>query len=162
MLAAKKRMLLPLALAMSVLALSSAALAADSALKVDDPYVRLIPPGAKATGAFMSIHNPQGTDRKLLRAESPVARIVQLHDHINEGGVMKMREVPSIAIKANGRQELKPGSYHVMLIELTRELKEGDMIPIRLEFDDGTKQIEAQVRKLPMGPAPAAHGAKMH
>ncbi len=132
-------------------ALSSAAFANDPALTIHDPYVRLAPPNAPATGAFMIIKNTGPSDRQLVKAESNAAKTVQLHNHINENGVMKMREVPSIDIKANGQAELKPGSYHVMLIDLTTQLKEGDSVPLTLHFDDGSsQQIAAPVRKLQM------------
>lgn len=123
----------------------------DSALNVVDPYVRLAPPGAQTTGAFMIIKNTGNVDRKLVNAESPAAKTLQLHNHFNENGVMKMRQVESIDVKANAQAELKPGSYHVMLIDMKAELKEGDSVPITLIFDDGTKSaITAPVRKLPM------------
>ena len=124
--------------------------AADADLNIHDPYVRLAPPSAPTTGAFMVIKNMGNTDRKLLKAESPIAKTVELHTHINENGVMKMREVPDIEIKAQGQTELKPGGLHVMLIGMKQTLKEGDLVPISLNFDDGSKQqIEAPVRKLP-------------
>ena len=132
-------------------ALSCAAFANDQALAIHDPYVRLAPPNAPTTGAFMIIKNTGASDRQLVKAESNAAKTVQLHNHINENGVMKMREVPSIDIKANGQAELKPGSYHVMLIDLTAQLKEGDSVPLTLHFDDGSsQQVAAPVRKLQM------------
>ena len=132
-------------------AFSCTVFAADAGLTVDNPYVRLAPPGAQATGAFMTIRNSGSADRKLVKAESTAAKMVQLHNHINENGVMKMRQVDSIDIKANAQTELKPGSYHVMLIDLTAPLKEGDAVPITLTFDDGTRtQITAPVRKQAM------------
>ena len=125
--------------------------AAETILSVDDPYVRLAPPGAQTTGAFMIIKNSGSADRKLVNAESPAAKTVQLHNHFNENGMMKMRQVESIDVKANAQAELKPGSYHVMMIDLKTELKEGDSVPIILIFDDGTKiAITVPVRKLPM------------
>ena len=132
-------------------AFSCAVFAADAGLTVDDPYVRLAPPGAQTTGAFMTIHNSGSVDRKLVKAESSAAKTVQLHNHINENGVMKMRQVDSIDVKANAQAELKPGSYHVMLIDMTAPLKEGDTVPITLIFDDGTKTaVAAPVRKQAM------------
>lgn len=143
-----------------LIAVSLSALAADPALTVDDPYVRLIPPGTTTTGAFMTIKNASDADRKLIKAQSPVSDKVQLHTHMNENGVMKMREVPDIPVKARDKVELKPGSYHIMLIDLKTELKEGDQVPITLNFDDGsTSQVEATVRKLQMA-MPASHGMK--
>lgn len=125
-------------------------IAGESALRVDDPYVRLVPPGTKTTGAFMTIHNAGNAERKLVKATSPVSDKVQLHTHMNDNGVMKMREVPDIAVPAGGKVELKPGSYHIMLIEMKSELKEGDRVPVTLRFDDdSTSQVDATVRKLP-------------
>ena len=136
------------------------ALAAGNEILVRDPYVRLAPPNAPATGAFMQIHNNGSSDMKLVMAKSPVARSVELHTHKNENGVMKMREVPAIEIKAKRHTELKPGSFHVMLIGMTTVLKEGDLVPITLRFNDGSEQrIEAPVRKLPMG---SPQGAMNH
>ena len=142
-------------------ALPCAALADNTALTIQDPYVRLAPPHAPATGAFMLIKNAGNSDRQLVKAESNVAKTVQLHNHINENGVMKMREVPSIDIKANGQAELKPGSYHVMLIGLTQPLKDGDPVAITLTFDDGSQQrISAPAR--PIHAEAASHGGMKH
>ena len=126
--------------------------AADSAISINDPYVRLVPPGIKTTGGFMMIHNTGNSDRQLIKAESPVASIVELHTHINENGVMKMREVASIAVKARSQTELKPGNYHIMLIDLKESLKEGDSVLITLKFDDGsTYDVQAPVRRPHVG-----------
>jgi len=123
--------------------------AANADLLIDDPYVRLAPPNAPASGAFMLIRNTGKANRQLIKAESPAAKTVELHTHINENGVMKMREVAAINVSAGGQTELKPGSYHIMLIGMKQQLKEGDAIPLTLSFDDGSKkQIIAPVRKL--------------
>jgi len=147
-------------------ALPLLAFAADITLRVNDPYVRLAPPSAPASAAFMVITNSGRTDRQLVKALSPVAKTVELHSHVNENGVMKMREVPSIEIKANGQVELKPGSFHIMLIDVKAALNDGDEVPITLSFDDGsTLQIKAPVRKM-QASAPAAqsmeHQAMKH
>ena len=135
-----------------------AAQTADRPLHIDTPYVRLAPPQAQATGAFMLIRNTGDAERKLIKAESPVAKTVELHNHINDNGVMKMRPVANIVVPAHGKAELKPGSYHVMLIDLKAPLKEGEAVPLTLSFDDGsTQRIDAPVRK-PHDGAPAGHG----
>ena len=155
-----------LVLTTAALAVSTAALAGESALRIDDPYIRLVPPGTTTTGAFMTIHNASNAERKLVKATSPISDKVQLHTHMNENGVMKMREIPEIVVPASGKVELKPGSYHIMLIETKNALNEGDRVPITLNFDDAsTSQVEAIVRKLPMT-MPASHkmdsGAMKH
>lgn len=121
------------------------------ALTVADAYVRAPAPSAPSTGAFMAIRNSGTADRHVLKAHSAAARAVELHTHRNEGGVMKMRPVADIAVKAGGETILKPGGLHVMLIGLVRPLAEGDVVPITLDFDDGSSvNIEAPVKKLQM------------
>ena len=128
--------------------------AADN-VTVQDPYVRLAPPNAPATGAFMVIKNNGDQDVKVLKADNPASRVTELHTHLNEGGVMKMRPVPAIDIKAKGEAVLKPGGLHVMLIDLKAPMKEGDMVPITLTFDDGSsKKVDAKVVKPTAMPAP--------
>ena len=118
---------------------------ADS-ISVVDPYVRLAPPNAPATGAFMVIKNNGDKDVKVLKADNPVSRVTELHTHLNEGGVMKMRPVPAIEVKAKGEAVLQPGGLHVMMIDLKAPMKEGDVVPITLTFDDGSsKQVDAKV-----------------
>ena len=134
--------------------------AADN-VSVQDPYVRLAPPNAAATGAFMVIRNTGDKDVKVVKADNPVSKATELHTHLNEGGVMKMRPVPAIEIKAKGEAVLKPGGLHVMMIDLKAPLKEGDSVPITLTFDDGSsKQVDARVVK-PTA-APAAMEQKQH
>ena len=137
----------------------SAGVLAGSAdnVSVQDPYVRLAPPNAPATGAFMVIKNNGDKDVKVVKADNPVSKVTELHTHLNEGGVMKMRPVPSIEVKAKGEAVLKPGSLHVMMIDIKAPMKEGDVVPITLSFDDGsTKQVDAKVVRPMAAPMPAA------
>ena len=131
--------------------------AADN-VSVQDPYVRLAPPNAAATGAFMVIRNTGDKDVKVVKADNPVSKATELHTHLNEGGVMKMRPVQAIEIKAKGEAVLKPGGLHVMMIDLKAPLKEGDSVPITLTFDDGSsKQVDAKVVKATTAPALTEH-----
>ena len=146
-----------------IAALPLLSFAADGALRIDDPYVRLVPPNAPASAAFMVISNSGSAPRQLLKAQSPVAKTVELHTHVNDHGVMKMRPVASIAVESHGQVELKPGSYHIMLIDLKQPLNEGDTVPLALFFDDGSsQQINAPVRKIQAAAPPPAHGAMPH
>ncbi len=124
------------------------ALAGEADFSVSDAYVRAVPPGTPTTAAFMTIRNNGNADRKLLKAASPIAKTVELHNHINDNGVMRMRQVKEIEVKAKGQAELKSGSYHVMLIDLKQTPKDGDSVPLTLTFDDGsTKTINAPVKR---------------
>ncbi len=130
------------------------AAAADN-IAVQDPYVRLAPPNAPATGAFMVIKNNGDKDVKVVKADNTATKVTELHTHLNEGGVMKMRPVPAIEVKAKGEAVLKPGGLHIMLIDLKAPMKEGDMVPITLTFDDGSsKRVDAKVVRPMAAPMP--------
>lgn len=144
----RRLLLLPLA------GLLLAVPALGAGITVGDPWVRLPPPGMKNTGAFMVLRNPGAAPVKLVRASSPAARVTELHTHLQEGGVMKMRPVESMEVPAHGETVLRPGSLHVMLIDLVAPLAEGALVAVTLVFDDGSSQVvQAQVRKLDLRPA---------
>jgi copper(I)-binding protein len=133
---------------------ASAAGVADR-IEIVDPYVRMAPPGAKATGAFMVIRNAGEQEVQLVAAASAAANVTELHNHINDGGVMRMRQVKEIAVPAKGEAQLKPGGYHVMLIDMKAPLKEGDHAVITLKFADGSsKDVHAPVMRPTAGGMP--------
>ncbi len=116
-------------------------------IEVHKPFVRLMPPSQPNTGAFMVLNNTTDKEMALVRAESGVSRVVELHTHTMVDGVMQMREIPRIAIPAQGRTELKPGGLHVMLIGLHEPLQDGQQVDITLVFEDGSQQtVHAPVR----------------
>ena len=122
--------------------------AADS-VTVVDPYVRMVPPGQPATGAFLVLKNGDDKDHKVVKAESAAAKVTELHNHVHEGGMMKMRPVKDIDIKARGEAVLQPGGMHVMLIDLKQTLKEGENVALKLIFEDSSsKEITVPVRKI--------------
>lgn len=161
-----KAMIAPLALAALTAAFSASSLAAGDAdsVTVLEPYVRLAPPGAPTTAAFMVLKNSGAKDIRLVKADNPASKLTELHTHINDGGVMRMRQVPAIEIKAKGETRLAPGGLHVMMIDLKGPMKDGDRITLSLGFEDGTsKQVEAPVVR-PTAAMPAAmdHSAHKH
>ncbi len=136
-----------ISLLLASLMVSAAALAASADnVTVQEPYVRLAPPNAPATGAFMVIKNNGDKDVKVVKADNPASKVTELHTHLNDGGVMRMRPVAAIDVKAKGEAVLQPGGLHVMMINLLTPLKEGDSVPITLTFDDGSsKKVDAKV-----------------
>ena len=109
----------------------------------------------------MVIRNAGDKDVRVVKADNPVSKATELHTYVNEGGVMKMRPIPAIEIKAKGEAVLKPGGLHVMMIDLKVPMKEGDTVPITLTFDDGSsKQVDARVVR--PSPAPAPVQQKQH
>jgi len=143
----------------AALSLSGAAFAgAANDIVVHEPYVRLAPPNAQATGAFMVLKNGSERQVKLVKADNPASQLTELHNHINDNGVMRMRQVPDIVIPAEGEAVLKPGSLHVMLINMKAPLTEGQVVPITLTFDDGSsKQVEVKVVKMMPAAMPMKH-----
>jgi len=133
------------------LLLSPSLIFADG-VSIENPYVREVPPGQPNSASFMTLTNDTNVDIALIKASSDVAPDVELHEHVDDDGLLKMRQIPKIIIPANGTTILKPGGLHVMLIGLNKTLKSGDNVEITLEFDNGTKQtINADVKKILMG-----------
>ena len=134
--------------------LGSMALAAQLACAqttVKDAWVRGTVAQHKATGAFMQLTSAQGG--KLISVKSPAAGIGEILEMAMEGNVMKMRAVSGIDLPAGKGVDLKPGGYHVMLLDLKQQLKDGDSVPITLvvKGKDGkreTLEIKAPVRAL--------------
>jgi copper(I)-binding protein len=138
---------------------SGTALADDyqfKTLRVSNPFARATPPGAKVAGAFMTIKNAGPEADRLISASSPAAGLVEIHEMAMEGGVMKMRALKGIDLKPGATVELQPGGYHVMLEDLKQPLKQGEQIPVTLNFEKAGA-IEIKVKVEPMGAAAHAH-----
>lgn len=126
---------------------SLAATQAES-VALEQAWVRQPPPRIPAAGAFMTLRNHGSLDAKLTGASNTASKSTELHTHLQEDGMMKMRRVPAISIKSGGETALKPGGYHIMLIDLTAPLQEGDRVAFVLEFEDGSKkQVSIPVKK---------------
>lgn len=116
---------------------------------VKDPWVRGTVAAQKATGAFMQLSSAQ--DARLVEARSPVANIVEVHEMAMVDNMMKMRALPNgLALPAGQTVELKPGSYHVMLIDLKAPLSEGEVVPITLVVEGKDKKRETIEVKAPV------------
>ena len=97
-------------------------------IKIENAYVRATAPGQPAAGAFMKIENGGTAADQLVSASSPAAGEVQLHQMSMEGNVMKMGQVKDIVVPANGSVDLKPGGYHIMLMNIKAPLKAGETV----------------------------------
>jgi copper(I)-binding protein len=124
---------------------------------VTAPWTRAA--GAGGTGAgFMTIRNTGATPDRIVAARSPAARVVELHTHIREGDVMRMRPVPAIDLPPGQTVTLQPGGLHIMLIQLTGPLRQGERVPVTLVLERGG-EIEVQ---LPVEGAGARGPAHRH
>jgi copper(I)-binding protein len=143
-----------------LMSLALAALSSTAQVTVSEPWVRATVPQQKATGAFMKLQSAQ--DARLISAKSAVAGVVEVHEMAMDAGVMKMRAVDGLALPMGKAVDLKPGGYHVMLMDLKSQLKDGDAVPLTLTFEtkDGKRQtmeVKATARNM-SAPTQSSHG----
>ena len=141
------------ATAILMVAISTAgALAGDAKvgdITVEAPWARASAGKAKAGVAFMTLNNAGATDDKLIKASADVSKKAELHTHIREGDIMRMRRVEAIDVPAGGVATLEPGGDHVMLMGLREPLKEGETFPLTLTFENaGEVTVEVMVMKV--------------
>lgn len=130
---------------------------AHAQVTVKDPWVRATVSAQKATGAFMQITSAQ--DARLVEARSPVAGVVEIHEMAMEKDVMKMRALPNgLALPAGKTVELKSGGYHVMLMDLKQQMKDGDTVPLTLVVEGKDKKRTTIEVKAPVKPLATAAG----
>ena len=129
--------------------------AQPAAVKVEGAWARATVQGQKGTGAFMNITAAQGT--RLVGVTSPVAGVAEVHEMKMDGDVMKMRTVPALDLPAGKTVQLKPGSYHLMLMDLKRPLLKDSTVPVTLRFknaDGVDSQLELLVPVATTAPGP--------
>ncbi len=124
-------------------------------VKVDHPWVRATAPGQKVAGAFMDL--TADADMTLVGAESHAAKTVQLHTMSMDNGVMVMRQIKDIPLPKGKTVSLKPGSLHVMLIDLNGQIKEGDKTAITLVV----REASGKEMKIPVEAEARAAGGMM-
>lgn len=128
---------------------------ASGDVEVEGAYVRAVPAGQTNTAAYMQLTNKGDREHRLVGAVSPVARVVELHDHFHDKGMMQMRRVDDISVPEKGEKRLAPGGLHIMLIDLRETPKAGSRVPLTLDWADGSRsELEAEVRH----PAQDHHG----
>ncbi len=157
-----QRIASPLLFAAALLAGAAQAQTA-APVAAEGAWARASVQGQKATGAFMRLTASE--DTRLVRAESPAAGVTEVHEMKMEGDVMKMRAVPGLDLPAGKAVELRPGGYHVMLMDLKAPLAKGSSVPLTLVFKNAQgaeSQLQLQVPVAAQAPgAHAGHGAGM-
>ncbi|AZP12523.1 copper chaperone PCu(A)C [Undibacterium parvum] len=134
--------------------------AAQAQVSVKDAWVRATVPQQKVTGAFLQITSVK--EMRLVAISSPVAASAELHKMEMDGDVMKMRAIDELALPAGKMQELKPGSYHIMLMNLKAPVKEGELVPLTLVVEGKDRkresiQVQAIAKSINQAAAPAMH-----
>ena len=132
------------------------------ALNVEQAYVRGLPPTQKNTAAFFTLTNPGSEPLSVRAGSSSVAQLLEIHSHGQHNGMAGMRREDSVTLAAGQQLSFQPGGYHLMLINLTRPLRDGDRVQFSLIDDRGAEyQIEAPVRSV-LKEAPAGGHHQHH
>ena len=130
-------------------------------VKVSNAWVKPTAPGQPVAGAYMQLTSD--TDVDVVSASSSVAAKTEIHEMNMVGDVMKMRRIDELALKAGKPVDLKPGGYHLMLIDLDHQIKAGEIVPIELVTRDKAGKKNTIYLKVSAQPAPLkADAMQMH
>lgn len=125
----------------SLITLSFAHTSNVESLKFEDGFIRYVPKSRGVSAAFVKIKNISKKDVEIVKIESEIFEDIEMHTHAIVDGVMKMREVDSMIIKANAQRILKSKSDHIMFFGFKKELVLGEKIPLKFTFKDKHSQI---------------------
>ena len=130
-----------------LLAIASGPRDADAGtLAVEQPWTRATPGGAPVAGGYATLRNTGTEPDRLLRISSPLAGRAEIHEMAMSGGVMTMRPLPQgLEIKPGETVTLKPGGYHIMFMDLKAPFRQGERVPVTLEFARAGK-VETEFR----------------
>lgn len=119
-------------------------------LKIDHPWTRATPGGAKVAGGYLTILNSGSAPDRLVGGASDIAGRIEIHEMAVKDGIMTMRPLPGgLELAPGGKAELKPGGYHIMFMDLKRQLKEGESVKGTLQFEKaGTVAVEFAVQSV--------------
>jgi periplasmic copper chaperone A len=132
-------------------------------MMVQEPWSRASAGMAKAGAAFMTVMNHGSADDRLISASASISERVELHTHIMEGNIMRMRQVPHIDLPKGEAVVLKPGGLHVMFMNLKAPLKEGGHFPLTLNFEkSGSVTVKVMIKGAAAGAMGSMHKPGKH
>ena len=142
-----------------------AAFTAHAQVEVSDAWVRATGQGQKATGVFMNLTAQKAT--RLVGVKADLTVSAEVHEMKMEKDVMKMQAVKALDLPAGQTVALKPGSYHVMLMDLKAPVAEDSQVVLTLLFEDAAgvktqKEVKAVAKKMGMGGDKPQHGEHKH
>jgi copper(I)-binding protein len=133
-------------------------------LVISQAWSRATPSGAKIAGGYLTIENKGTSADRLVGGGGDVAGRVEMHEMAMDNGVMKMRPLDKgLAIEPGKTVKFAPGGYHLMLMDIKQPLKQGDKVPVTLEFEKAGKvTVSLDVQGVgAQGPAGGEHGGHM-
>jgi copper(I)-binding protein len=121
---------------------------ATSTITVTDGYVKASIPGSEVTASYMTLSNTSDKAITLQKVSSTLSDRIEIHEHSMADGMMRMREVGQVIIKANSKIVLQPSGLHLMIFSLKQQITDKDVIPLTLYFANGTEvKIQLPVLK---------------
>ncbi|WP_315720426.1 MULTISPECIES: copper chaperone PCu(A)C [unclassified Bradyrhizobium] len=156
------RSLLALALLLAASPATSAADIKAGDLVISQPWSRATPGGAKTGAGYLTIQNKGSAPDRLVAVSGEIAGHIEIHEMAVTNGVMTMRPLEKgLEIEPGKTVALAPGGYHLMLMELKSPLKQGDKLPVTLEFEKAGK-VAVTLEVQPVGAkAPGGEGGSM-
>lgn len=137
----------------------------SGSIHVMSAWSREVPPVSENGAAYLTLKNYSEASDRLVGASSPVSARVEIHTHEMEAGLMKMRRLESVILNPGEYVKFEPGKRHLMLIGLKQPLREGERIPLTLEFENApTLEVVVTIESMDAdGPATAGHEhSEMH
>jgi hypothetical protein len=127
----------------------------QGSLRIETAWARATIGQSRISAAYMIIHNTGATPDRVVAASSPLAGAVELHTHVMENNVARMRRIEAIEVTPGSPTVLAPGGLHIMLIDLRRPLAAGETLPLTLELASGVRvELALPVRGLRPGAQP--------
>lgn len=139
-------------------ALACLGAAAHADVTTTGAWVRATVGAQKATGAFMQVNSTEPV--RIVGVSSPAAKIVELHEMKMDGDRMMMHAIEGLDVTPGTPVELKPGGYHIMLMELVKPISAGDKVPLTLVIEDKNKKrsnLDVSAEAQAMGAAAKQH-----
>ena len=117
-------------------------------LEIRDPWIKNLPPLVPVRAGYMTIHNPQSKAVSIVSLRSDAFASIEIHQTIEQDGMMRMEPVPNLRIEANTGVQLAPGGLHLMMMNPSEPTQPGDQLEIVIVLDDGSEQrVEMRVIK---------------
>lgn len=115
-------------------------------LDIRDPWIKNLPPSVPVRAGYMTIHNPQSKAVSIVSLRSDAFASIEIHQSIEQDGMMRMEQLPNLKIESNSSVQLAPGGLHLMMMNPSEPTQPGDLLEIVIVLDDGSEQrVEMQV-----------------
>ena len=123
--------------------IATKAIAADATIQATEAWARATVPGQAVAGVYLKLRSDQTA--RLVAVNSPLAKKAEIHSMSNAGGVMRMRQLKAVDLTAGETQTFEPNGNHIMLFDITQQLKPGDKVPLTLTIEKKGKKVQVPV-----------------